>query len=226
MIKQNATISFPKFTAVIFDMDGLVLDTEGTYFIAWQKAVQAMGYDISDDFCLTLSGLHYQAVEQQILAYCGESFDLQEFTRLSSIYWRDIVWQQGIVVKKGFFQLLSVLQKQQIPYCLATNSHKINAQECLQFSGLETTFPLIVSRDCVDHGKPSPEIFFKAAKLLDVSMSECLILEDSATGIAAAYQTPARSVYIPSVVPADQTAVEQADFVFEDLQAVAEIIMF
>jgi len=205
-------------------MDGLVLDTEKSYFIAWQKTAQAMGYEFSEHFCLSLSGLHYQAVEQRIQAYCGTSFDCREFARLSGFYWRETVTQQGIAVKKGFFSMLAVLQKRQIPYCLATNSRKTNAQECLQFAGLEKTFPVIVSRDCVTKGKPSPEIFFKAATLLQVKISECLILEDSSTGISAAAKTPAHSVFIPSVVPPDLVAVKQADFIFDDLMLLAAVI--
>ncbi len=206
-------------------MDGLVLDTESSYFIAWQKAAQAMGYELSEDFCRSLSGLHYQAVEQRIQAHCGTLFNCHEFARLSGIYWRETVMQQGISVKKGFFSIHAAIQKRQIPYCLATNSRKNNTQECLRFAGLEKTFTVIVSRDCVTKGKPSPEIFFKAAELLTVPISECLILEDSAIGIEAAMQTPAYPIYIPSEATFDQDVATKAAFVCNDLQMLAEMIM-
>ena len=56
------------FSAVIFDMDGLVLDTETTYFVAWQQAAKAMGYVLSESFCLSLSGLHYKDIEPKLMA--------------------------------------------------------------------------------------------------------------------------------------------------------------
>ncbi len=215
------TASFPRFSAVIFDLDGLVLDTESSYFKAWQQAAQSLNYTLTDQFCLSLSGMHYQAVEQKILEYCGKNFDLEKFARISGIHWRKAVSREGISVKKGFYELLSVIQKRHIPYCLATNSRKHYAQDCLGYAGLDTAFPLLVSRDCVANGKPSPEIFFKAAELLNIPIENCLILEDSAIGIAAANQTPACSILIPS---SDSAATEHADFVFTDLLALTEII--
>ena len=73
-------------SAVIFDMDGLVLDTETTYFVAWQQAANAMGYVLSDSFCLSLSGLHYKDIEPKLMAWCGADFNLQAFNQLSGIF--------------------------------------------------------------------------------------------------------------------------------------------
>ncbi|MBL6986213.1 MAG: HAD family phosphatase [Methylobacter sp.] len=204
-------------SAVIFDMDGLVLDTESTYSIAWQQAAISMGYDFSDDFCLSLSGLHYQDVEKNLLAFCGAEFDLQTFNRLSGECWRDHVDVHGINIKHGFSELLELLVRHKTPYCLATNSRAVNALECLELAGLKEVFSMIVSRDHVQHGKPEPDIFLKAAELLQVDIDRCLVLEDSHTGIVAASRAGAVSVFIPSTAPVDPLTVELCDLMMDDL---------
>jgi beta-phosphoglucomutase-like phosphatase (HAD superfamily) len=205
------------FSAVIFDMDGLVLDTESTYSIAWQQAANAMGYGLSDDFCLSLSGLHYPDIELKLLAYCGAEFNLQTFNRLSGDYWRDHVNVHGINIKHGFTGLLDLLIEQSIPYCLATNSRAANALECLELAGLKAVFSIIVSRDHVPYGKPEPDIFLKAAEVLQVDISRCLVLEDSHAGIVAASKAGAASVFIPSLAQVDPMTVELCDLMVGDL---------
>ncbi len=222
--KRRGRRHIPDFSAVIFDMDGLVLDSESSYVSAWKMATRSMGYQITDDFWPTLSGLQYCAVKQMMFDYCGPDFDCHYFSRLSGLIWRDNVGKTGIAVKPGVYQLLELLRDKRVPYCLATNSGKENALDCLHYAGLDGMFPFIVSRDSVEHGKPSPEIFIKSADKLTVPISECMILEDSATGIAAAAQTAALSVFIPSVLPADPEALKQADLVFYDLTTWVEII--
>jgi HAD superfamily hydrolase (TIGR01509 family) len=212
------------FTAVIFDMDGLILDTESTYSIAWQQAACAMGYDISGHFCLSLSGLHYSDIELKLLAYCGAEFDLQTFNRLSGDYWREHVNAHGIKIKHGFTGLLDLLIRQQIPYCLATNSRLENALECLELAGIKDVFSVIVSRDHVQHGKPEPDIFLKAAELMDVDINRCLVVEDSSVGIVAASKAGAVSVLIPSTGQADPLARELCDVVLDDLAQLADAI--
>jgi HAD superfamily hydrolase (TIGR01509 family) len=174
------------FAAVIFDMDGLVLDTESTYSIAWQQAANAMGYDCSDDFCLSLSGLHYKDIELKLIECCGTDFNLQTFNQLSGEFWRNHVNAHGIKIKHGFTGLLELLIRQKIPYCLATNSRAVNAHECLELAGIKDVFSIIVARDHVQHGKPEPDIFLKAAELMQVDISRCLVIEDSHAGIEAA----------------------------------------
>lgn len=223
---MSKAIQFPPFLGVIFDMDGLVLDTEITYHHAWKKSAATMGYHFTDDFCLSLSGLHFHDVEKKITAFCGTGFDLMQFNRLSSHYWQQYVNQQGISIKKGFFQLLDRLDSNNIPYCLATNSRQINALECLKLANLSEVFKLVVSRDQVKQGKPAPDVFFAAAELLTVPITHCLVLEDSLTGIKAAVNAEAPSVFIPSVFPIEESTVELADYTFNDMGELAEIIQF
>jgi beta-phosphoglucomutase-like phosphatase (HAD superfamily) len=205
------------FSAVIFDMDGLVLDTETTYFIAWQHAAKAMGYALSKAFCLSLSGLHYKEIELKLIAWYGADFNLQVFNHLSGIFWREQVNAHGISIKHGFIELLEFIVQQQIPYCLATNSRAVNAYECLELAGIKDAFSTIITRDDVEHGKPAPDIFLKAAELLQVSISQCLVLEDSYAGIEAASRAGAFSVFVPSTEPVDPMAVELCDLMMIDL---------
>lgn len=215
----------PKFSAVIFDMDGLVLDTETTYCIAWQKAATKMGYDFSEAFCLSMSGLHSQDVEQKLKEYCGAGFDFPEFGRLSGQCWREYVNQFGIPVKKGFFRLLDLLNTHHIAFCLATNSRKLNTLECLRLAGIEDVFSIVISRDEVQQGKPAPDIFLLAAESLRTPVSLCLVVEDSATGIQAAMNAKAPSVFVPSVLPFDVVSAKQTNCLVNDLDELAEIIL-
>jgi len=84
------------FAAVIFDMDGLVLDTEKTYFKAWQIAAKSMGFDFTEPFLNSLSGLHYNDIERKVLVSFGEDFDLKSFNELSGFFWREQIFIDGI----------------------------------------------------------------------------------------------------------------------------------
>ncbi len=212
------------FTAVIFDMDGLVLDTEITYFLAWKSAAKEMGFDLSEEFCLSLSGLPFHEVLNKIKVCCGVGFDPETFSRLSAASWRIYVSETGIAVKKGFFDMLQLVQTRKLPYCLATNSDQFSALECLRFAGLEKVFPLMVSRDQVVRGKPDPDLFCLAAERMKQPLASCLILEDSNVGIEAAAKTSAQSVFIPSINPPDPEVMVLADLVFSDLSQLAEFI--
>lgn len=212
------------FAAVIFDMDGLVLDTESTYHIAWQQTARTMGYELSDAFCLSLSGLNGHDIARLLTDLCGHDFNLPAFNRTAAYVWRDTVSTQGIKIKHGFSDLLEFIVRQQIPYCLATNSRAENACECLMFAGIPDAFPIIISRDDVPLGKPEPDIFLKAAESLQVPINCCLVLEDSHAGILAASRAGAKSVFIPSYLPVDPLTVELCDLMLSDLAQVLSCI--
>ena len=211
------------FAAVIFDMDGLVLDTEPTYFIAWQQAAKTMGYSLSADFCESLSGLHYQAVTEQVIRHCGADFNLQRFNELSGLYWHEHVNRYGINSRPGFNELIETLMQKDIPYCLATNSSAINAKECLAFAKLGHVFSTIISRDDVLNGKPEPDIFLKAADILNIPIQQCLVLEDSHAGIVAAKTAGAYAVWIPATKTLDPVTLSLCDTKINNLADIIKL---
>ncbi|WP_031429967.1 HAD family hydrolase [Methylomicrobium agile] len=204
-------------SAVIFDMDGLVLDTEKTYRAAWREAGRAMLYDFPDVFLEGLAGLAGDAVLRRIVSFCGPGFDHGEFNRLTADCWREHVAVHGIEVKTGFHSLRDYLNREAIPFCLATNSALVNAEACLALAGLSGVFPVVVARDHVRRPKPSPDIFLRAASALKVEAGRCLVLEDSPAGIEAAFEAKALPVMVPSMFPVDAATLARCRFVLNDL---------
>jgi beta-phosphoglucomutase len=190
-------------SAVIFDMDGLVLDTEKTFRAAWREAGQSMGVDLPDDFLERLCGLAGDTVLRHIESFSGPGFDSSEFLRLTAVCWRNYVGTHGIEVKAGFHMLRDYLKREGIPFCLATNSAWVNAETCLELAGLSGVFPIVIARDHAPRPKPAPDIFLWAAFALRVPAERCLVLEDSPAGIEAAFEAAALPVMVPSMRPVD-----------------------
>jgi HAD superfamily hydrolase (TIGR01509 family) len=211
--------------AIIFDMDGLVIDSEAGYVAAWRQTALAMGYQIDEDFALGLSGANAEQVKSYLLEKLGNDFDLARFSELSTDYWLAHVEQYGIAVKHGFFSLLELIQQQNLAFCIATNSRRLQALRCLKLAGLENVFSNVIARDDVVTGKPAPDLFLKAAEVLGHPIADCLVLEDSPIGIAAAVAAGARCFYLPSQVVIDPWASQQAMGVFDDLEQVAFELM-
>jgi len=189
----------PEFQGIILDMDGLILDTEGSYFSAWQQAANSLGYHISDEFCISVSGLSFSVLDGKLLEHLGNAFPLADFYPLSGEFWQTEVESKGIAVKKGALELLILLQERDIPYCLATNSPEVNARECLEYAQVASYFPKMACRDHVPEPKPAADLFLQAAKHLQLPVESCLVVEDSLTGLLAAKNANAFSVLIPSL---------------------------
>jgi len=212
------------FQAVIFDMDGLVLDSESGYFIAWRQAAQEVGFNLNSGFCESLSGMPGPVITQRLRQAYGTDFDIDAFFRLSGDIWRQLVQSQGIPVKKGFYELLACLRALNLPYALATNSRRVDAENCVNWAGLDGVFPITICREDVTHPKPAPDVFIQSAQLLGVRPRDCLVLEDSPVGVAAAVAADCPCIFVPSLLPADLQAAQQADWVMQDLADVADFI--
>lgn len=213
-----------RIKAVIFDLDGLVLDSETTYVAAWRHAAAEMGYTLDDTLGKSLSGLHSAGVEQRLQDHFGSEFNIEPFRRLSGEFWISLVEQQGIPVKKGFFTVLSLIESLSLPFCLATNSLRPYAMRCLDLAGLQQVFKQVITRDDVEYGKPAPDLFIAAATALGMATRDCLVLEDSPVGVAAAFAAGSPCVYVPSVYPVDDLAAANAVAVLDDLEQAAGFI--
>ena len=210
--------------AIIFDLDGLVLDSEVGFFTAWQQAGDELGYSVEPEFCISLSGSHGAQISHSLRTHFGDQFPLETFYQLSNEIWREHVKQFGIPVKKGFYELLESIKARQLPYCLATNSRRADALNALDYAGLQDVFSVIVTREDVANPKPAADIFLESAKILQQAPANCLVLEDSSIGIGAAIAAGCPSLFVPSILPRDPVASEMANHVFVDLAAVADFI--
>ncbi len=187
----------PKFSAVIMDMDGLVIDSEPTYRIAWQAAGHSLGYPLTESFCKNFAGRSFDVIETLLLEEFGNKFPLTQFKHQSAKYWQSHVDKFGIKTKTGIIPLLETLKNHQLPFCLATNSEKHYADKCLEYAGLSNTFTNMLTRDQVRRPKPAPDIFLSAAALLKTPPQQCVVLEDSEPGIAAAIQAQTIPIQVP-----------------------------
>lgn len=206
------------FSAFIFDMDGLVLDTEPAYFTAWQLALESMGIRADVHFFKSFSGYRFAQIQQKLIEAFGDDFDIQGFKALANRQWREHVDRYGIDVKPGVVDLLDFAELNDIPICIATNSPAFNAHDCLLRAGIKHRFPIIVTGDDVENPKPAPDIFLKAAERLCVDISNCIVFEDSHTGISAASNAGACCAYIPSTFPVNPLTVAMSDHCFDDLR--------
>lgn len=172
------------FSAVLFDLDGTLVDTEKQGFIAGKSALAQLGHTLTDALFRKLIGTDRIAGEEILRTHLGD-LDFHELDRLWSAESRK-EQAKGVPQKPGAETLLAHLKKINIPRAVATSSGRQSADLKLTKSGLLPLIDTVVSRDCVTHAKPNPEPFLTAAHRLDVAPESCLVFEDSDPGARAA----------------------------------------
>lgn len=211
--------AFPPFSAILFDMDGLVLDSEKTYVTAWQRAAKELGKHLEAAVAEGLFGRHADDVAKLLGEALGPDFDRKAFFEIAERHWFEVLAHEGIQSMPGVEALLTDLQKAGIPFALATNSDAHYAERCLAAANLTNDFKTFVSRDQVRSGKPAPDLFLKAAERLGILPSHCLVLEDSETGLIAARAAGTQPILIQQRAVLRDKLSHLADQSFPDLVA-------
>ena len=219
----------PEIRAVILDMDGLMLDTEPLYKLAWQAAAAEVGCPIDDRSYARLVGRPTEDCEQELVAQFGLAFPLDRFRARWPGLWQAEVAASGIQRKPGLSGLLAFLDAQGVPVAVATSSDTEYATFSLRHAGLEGRFRVLVTGDEVARGKPAPDIYLEAARRLRVAAAACIALEDSEAGILAANRAGMRALLIPDRSRPSEAAVQAAFRVLGSLREahdlVAELVM-
>jgi HAD superfamily hydrolase (TIGR01509 family) len=186
-------------SAVVLDMDGLLLDTEPLYRTAFVETAQALGFPVGDPFYSGLIGISTRERRAMLRAHFGPGFPVGAF--LEEYYRRKrAATAHGIPLKPGAVDLLRYLQERKLPFALATSATADTAHSHLRRCGMLEDFRAVVTRDDVEHGKPHPEPFLKAARGMGVVPSRCLALEDSLHGIEAAHRSGMMTVMVPDLL--------------------------
>jgi HAD superfamily hydrolase (TIGR01509 family) len=211
------------FAAVIFDMDGTLLDTELVFKeIVWE-VTGTLGFAMSDDVHGRMVGSSHETTNRLLVEAFGVSFPYEIFDaecrRL--MHARMAV---SVPVKPGVSEFLGELRRRGIPMAVATSSRAPHALGHLGTAGLLDMFATIVTRDDVAHPKPNPEPFLTAARRLGIAPSDCLAIEDSNTGVLAAHGAGMQTVMVPDLVSPSPESRALCDAVLaslHDVQAAA-----
>ena len=187
------------FDAILFDLDGTLIDTESLAVASGVEAFATSGFPIDAKFMHQLIGMDHSASAAIIQAQVP-GVDLAEFDRT----WRRLFNARvdvGLPLKPGAEALLERLAH--LPRGLVTSSRRDEAHRKLGIAGIAQYFDLVVSVDDVTAAKPAPEPYLLAARLLGVAPERCLVFEDSEVGAEAAHRAGCRVVQVPDVLPSD-----------------------
>jgi len=191
--------------AVIFDMDGLIFDTERLNMDAWQKVGQSNGLAITEKMALEVVGLAPVLAKAVFESYLGELPHFYELREQRIHYVRQSFAEHGMPLKKGLNELLDYLQKNGYKRAVATSTPRALAASYLELAGILDCFDPIVCGDMIEHSKPAPDIYLKTCELLHEAPENCLTLEDSPVGVKAAWLAGTRPVMIPDLIEPDES---------------------
>lgn len=216
---------FPKLAAVIFDMDGTMLDSEIIYHAAYRKGAASLGYTLSDETILATVGRKMEDCYQIIGDSQGLGFPLDAFKRTWAHHWHEHIAEHGIPHKPGLLDLFALLDAHRIPKAVATSTEHEDAMFCLERSGIRQRFTTIVTGDQIANGKPAPDIFLLAARRLGVAPEACLALEDSEAGVIAASAAGMYTILVPDKAPPSAVATQRARHIFSSLHEARHLIL-
>jgi HAD superfamily hydrolase (TIGR01509 family) len=187
--------------AVIFDMDGLMLDTEPLAARAWSDAAAALGVDFDMALAQLMVGRNFVDCAAMVRARYGADYPVDALLGRWHATYDDIVEREGLTLKPGVGELLVWLERHAVPRAVATSTRRERARAKLSRTSLLPRFHEIVGGDEVPQGKPAPDIYLEAARRLGAIAGTCLVLEDSEPGVRAALAAGMMPIMVPDSHP-------------------------
>jgi len=187
--------------AVIFDMDGLMLDTEPLAARAWGEAAAALGVDFDMTLAQAMIGRNFADCATMLRARYAAPYPFDALLGSWHTAYDAIVAREGLVLKPGLRELLEWLEAHAIPRAVATSTRRDRARIKLEHTGLLPRFQGLVGGDEVARGKPAPDIYLEAARRIGIDVATCVALEDSEPGIRAALAAGMTAIMVPDLHP-------------------------
>ena len=210
--------------AVIFDMDGVIFDTEKVYLDIWIEVFEKYGYKMTKELYVNVMGTGRKNVIKTFLENFGDDLPIEKMYEEKDNQLFYIIENQGIPLKEGVKELFSMLKEKNYKIALATSAKRERVEKQIKDKWLKESFDAIVCSDDVEKGKPSPDIFLKAAKKIDVEPENCFVVEDSPAGIKAAFSGGMKGIHVEDLKAADEDILKYCEKNFKNLQEIKEYL--
>ena len=209
--------------AVVFDMDGVLFDTEALFRRSLKSVAAEMGHSIPDDIAKSMIGVERSASQAMIRQATGGTLDVHAlWNRANERVHAGAV--KGELLKPGVFELLEHLESAGVPTAIATSSFRDQVDRNLEGHGLTGRFDLIVANGDYARAKPEPDPYLMAAEKLGFEPAECLAVEDSYNGVRSAARAGMMTVMVPDILPANDEMRSLVVAVADDLGEVQAML--
>lgn len=210
--------------AVLFDMDGVVLDTEKLYTRFWKQAVEECGFHMTWEQLLGLRSLGQEYADAYFKGILGPKASEKEIRRIRRIRMKEYTDKYGIEKKPGIDETLRGLRRRNISPVIATASQTSRAKMFLDQVGLGQSFDRILTTEQVAHGKPQPDIYLSACRQLGIRPDEAAAVEDSDNGVTSAWRAGCRVIMVPDLSRPDEELKKKLSGIADDLTGILPYI--
>ena len=208
----------------VFDMDGLMFDSERLVYETWQMMMDELGFEYNLEIFKNTIGLRTDMAESYYNSLYGERFCYQPLKQRSREIFLKRVSEEGVPIKKGLVELLEFLKSNNLKIAVATSTSAQTAHKIIRMAGVYDYFDAFVCGDDVKNGKPHPEVFLTAAERLSLPPTECIAFEDSINGIKSAHSAEMTTVMVPDYLQPTEEIIPMIDCLCDDLSQAIEFI--
>lgn len=218
------TLEMDKIKAIIFDMDGVIFDTEMIYLKVWSDVFEKYGYQMTKEIYASVLGTGRENVKKVFLNHFGSDLPIDDMYREKDENLTKEI-EKGVPLKLGILEILEYLKENNFRIALATSAISKRAFKQLKQANIESFFNAVVCRDEVRETKPNPDIFLKAADKLMVRPEECIVIEDSSAGIEAAFKAGMLPIHVVDLKEADEKILSNSYKSFNNLNEIRNELM-
>lgn len=224
MASSQETMLIKEIEAVIFDMDGIIFDSESGVIECWKEVADKHGIPDIEDMCRQCMGTNREESRRKFLDRYGVQFPYDIYKKEMSELFHSRYGGGKLPIKKGARELLCWLREKRIPTALASSTRREVVYQELTDAELISYFDVIICGDMVKRSKPEPDIFLMACEKLHATPGKSLVIEDSYNGIRAAYAGGMISVMIPDQMQPDEEMKEKSAYIRSNLFEVMKLL--
>ena len=213
-----------RMKAVVFDMDGVLFDTEVLCMKSWMAVAKRNGLQRMEEVFPQCIGLNSNDSRSIVMKAYGDDFDYPGFREQAAAWQREYLEEYGLPIKPGLEEILGWLKTSGFAVGLASSTRSSSVFGHLDQAGIRDCFSVGITGDMVEHSKPRPDIYLLACSRLGVKPQEAYAIEDSPNGVRSAHAAGMHTVMVPDMIPPDEEMKRLSRVILKDLMEVLDYL--